>query len=233
PDMLKIYPTLVIKGTKLYDMWKNGEYSPLDTESAADIIARAKKKLPVFVRVMRVQRDIPKEKIDCGVLNSNLREFVGRRANELGIKCRCIRCREAGLKGLKGESKEGKKEIVVMKYDASGGVEYFISVEAKKNDIIYGYVRLRIPSEPFREEFKGNAAVVRELKVVGTSTALGDDKTDSFQHKGFGAKLMAKAEEIAKKEGAKKILVIAAVGTKEYYRKMGYKDVGAYVWKGL
>ena len=231
PDMLKIYPTLVISGTKLYDMWKKGEYSPLDTERAADIIARAKKKLPVFVRVMRVQRDIPKEKIDCGVENSNLREYVGRRAEELGIKCRCIRCREAGHKGLKGGLKTGRKEIVVLKYGASGGVEYFVSVEDVKNDILFGYVRLRILGKPFREEFKGETAVVRELKVVGTSTALGDEKIGSFQHKGIGAKLMAKAEEIAKKEGAKKILVIAAVGTKEYYRKLGYKDAGAYVGK--
>ncbi|MCK4967991.1 MAG: tRNA uridine(34) 5-carboxymethylaminomethyl modification radical SAM/GNAT enzyme Elp3, partial [Candidatus Aenigmarchaeota archaeon] len=233
PDMLKIYPTLVIKGTKLYDMWKNGEYSPLDTKSAADIIAHAKKKIPKYVRVMRVQRDIPKEKIDCGVENSNLREYVVRRADELGVKCKCIRCREAGHHAIKGDISVGKKEIMVQEYVASGGKEYFISYEDKKKDILYGYVRLRIVTDSFRPEFSGKTAIVRELKVVGTSLALGDDKTESFQHKGLGAKLMGRAEEIAKENNIKKILVIAAVGTKEYYRKLGYADFGAYVVKDI
>ncbi|NOR85235.1 tRNA uridine(34) 5-carboxymethylaminomethyl modification radical SAM/GNAT enzyme Elp3 [archaeon] len=233
PDMLKIYPTLVIKGTKLYDMWKNGEYSPLDTKSAADIIAHAKKKIPSYVRVMRVQRDIPKEKIDCGVENSNLREYVVRRADVLGIKCRCIRCREAGHKMLHGDKSGGNKSMCVLEYDASGSKEYFISYEDKKNDILYGYVRLRIVNDSFRSEFSGKMAVVRELKVVGTSLALGDDKIGAYQHKGLGVKLMARAQEIAKENGVKKILVISAVGTKEYYRKLGYKDVGVYVGKEL
>ncbi len=58
PDMLKIYPCMVLKGTKLYKLWKNKKYKPITTEEAVEIITEIKRFVPPYVRIMRVQRDI-------------------------------------------------------------------------------------------------------------------------------------------------------------------------------
>ena len=105
--------------------------------------------------------------------------------------------------------------------------------EDKKNEILLGYVRVRIPRKPFRKELDEKTALVRELKVFGTALALGEHKGESFQHKGLGKKLMKEAERIAKEQGMKKVVVISAIGTKEYYKKIGYGDCGAYVGKTI
>ena len=59
PDMLKIYPCLVIEGSKLYELWQNGDFKPYTTEEAVNLIVEIKKFLPKWVRTMRIQRDIP------------------------------------------------------------------------------------------------------------------------------------------------------------------------------
>lgn len=230
PDMLKIYPALVIRGTGLYDLWKKGEYAPLQNPEAARLIARIKGIVPVYVRIMRVQRDIPKEKIVAGVTASNLRELSWAEMKKNGLRCRCIRCREWGQN--KGVS-IGKLKESVTNYTASGGAEYFVSLEDGKKDLIIGHLRLRILAKPFRPELSPKTAIVRELKVFGESVPIGQTRKKGLQHRGFGKRLMARAEEIAKKEGTRKLAVIAAVGTKGYYRKLGYENDGVYMSKKL
>ena len=97
PDMLKIYPTLVIGGTVLYQMLQKGEYNPYTTEEAADIISEFYRYIPKYVRVMRIQRDIPAPKIEEGVKKSNLRELVEAKIREKDIIPKEIRYREVGL----------------------------------------------------------------------------------------------------------------------------------------
>src|SRR4030042_6214622 len=96
PDMIKIYPCLVMEGTKTHDWFQAGNYTPYSTEEAANLIAQIKKTLPPWVRVMRVQRDIPARLIVAGVDKSNLRQLVQRKLADQGDKCGCIRCREVG-----------------------------------------------------------------------------------------------------------------------------------------
>ncbi|MBW2972116.1 tRNA uridine(34) 5-carboxymethylaminomethyl modification radical SAM/GNAT enzyme Elp3, partial [Candidatus Woesearchaeota archaeon] len=96
PDMLKIYPCMVLKGTKIYDVWKEGRYSPITTEQAAKIICEFKKTVPKYVRIMRIQRDIPTKQTEAGVDRTNLRQYVDELCRKQHIKCRCIRCREVG-----------------------------------------------------------------------------------------------------------------------------------------
>ncbi len=231
PDMLKIYPTLVIKGTKLYEMWKRGEYTPLTNENAAELISKMKSFVPNYCRIMRVQRDIPADNIEAGVTASNLRELAHTKMQELNLKCRCIRCREAGHKFYKQKITPKNTELICHKYIASEGTEYFISIEDIQQSILLGYLRLRIPSEPFRPEIDKNTALIRELKVVGTSVPIGEHLTKAFQHKGLGKQLMQEAEETAKNIGMEKIIVLSAIGTREYYRKLGYTQDGVYMSK--
>ena len=233
PDMLKIYPTLVIQGTALYQQWKRGEFTPISSEQAAEIIARAKEFFPKWVRIMRINRDIPSTEIESGVLRTDLRELVKEKQKELGIECRCIRCREVGHRFRKQKISPENIEIREMEYQASGGNEIFISAEDFKQEILIGYLRLRFPSEKvFRPEIDNQTALVRELHVYGPEVSIGQSAGENaFQHKGFGKKLLARAEEFAKESGYKKLQVLSGIGAKEYYKKLGYDYNGIYMGK--
>lgn len=226
PDMIKIYPTLVIRGTGLYELWKKGEYKALTDEEAIELISEMYRYLPKWVRVMRVQRDVPAPIIEAGPRKGNLREFVEKRVKEKGISCKEIRYREVGLKLWKEGVMPDLKSIRILKevYEASEGIEVFISIEDISNDIIIAFLRLRIPSaKAHRPEVDERTAIIRELHVYGPQVPIGESPLFEWQHKGWGRILLRKAENMAKNEfDAKKMLIISGVGVREYYRKLGY-----------
>jgi elongator complex protein 3 len=230
PDMLKIYPTLVLEGTGLYKMHYAGKYQAYDDSDLINVIAEAKKMLPPWVRVMRVQREIESKDIIAGPKSGNLRQLVIQKLRKQGDSCRCIRCRETGLQ--RRYPADTDVELKRQEYRASAGQEIFLSYEDKAGDTILGFLRLRKVSTPHRGELEGSA-VVRELHVYGQAVGVGlRDIGESYQHRGYGSKLLKEAERIARSElGVKKMVVIAAVGTREYYRKLGYMQDGPYVSK--
>jgi len=238
PDMIKIYPCLVLKGTKTYEWFVRGEYKPYTTEEAAKLIVEVKKMIPPWVRIMRVQRDIPAPLIVAGVKMSNLRQLVQQKLKEQGLRCRCIRCREVGHRlmadGVKPDPE--KVKILTTRYEASEGEEIFISAEDAENDVLIGYLRLRIPSErAHRPEIRAEpCSIIRELHVYGPVVPVGKRLPKAWQHKGYGAILLGEAERITREEyGFRKILVISALGTKQYYKRFGYKYEGPYMAKIL
>ncbi|MFH0972201.1 MAG: tRNA uridine(34) 5-carboxymethylaminomethyl modification radical SAM/GNAT enzyme Elp3 [Candidatus Micrarchaeota archaeon] len=240
PDMLKIYPTLVMPGTELYEMWKKGDYTPYTADEAAEVIAEAKRFVPEWCRIMRINRDIPANLIADGVKKSNLRELVAEILKKKKVKCRCIRCREIGIKMLKEKITPDYDavELIRREYDASGGKEIFLSFEDKTNDALMGFLRLRKNSNhQFMPQMDGRAFGIRELHVYGEQIPLGKKGTGKFdpvQHEGYGTQLLAQAERIAKEEfDAKKMLIISGVGVREYYRKRGYALEGVYMEKKL
>ena len=238
PDMIKIYPCLVIAGTKTYDWYREGAYTPYTTEEAADLIAEVKKMLPLWVRVMRVQRDIPAGLIVAGVDKSNLRQLVQRKLAEHGDRCACIRCREVGHRlAVDNVAPDlDEVEILAVPYEASEGKEIFISVEDSENNLLIGYLRLRIPSaKAHRPEINAvPSAIVRELHVYGPLVPVGKHLAKAWQHKGYGSILLSEAERVAHEDyGLKKLLVISALGTKQYYGRFGYERDGVYVSKIL
>ena len=236
PDMLKIYPLLLIKGTKLYNEYEKGRFIPYSNKEAIEIISEMKQMVPKYVRIMRIQRDIPAGNIEGGVTYSNLREMIEKCLTATGKKCSCIRCREAGHLAYKNKNKNidlSDAQLHTTKYKASGGTEFFISYENKNQDVLYGYVRMRFPYKPERKEISKDSAIIRELKVVGTITPIGAKENDKIQHKGIGKMLMKEAERIAKEHGKTKMVVISAIGTREYYRKLGYTKEGCYMVKEI
>ena len=221
PDMLKFYPTLVIEGTKLYDMWQRGEYTPLDVDTAVELLSKMKEIVPEYVRIQRIQRDIPVPQISAGILKSNIRQLVQDHMANTGRSCRCIRCREVGhtdtvLKEL------GLIQQKVLEYEASSGKERFISLEYE--DAVIGYVRLRTDST--------DTATIRELKVFGKIAAIGVDGED-WQHRGFGKQLLAEAERFAKLDGKTCIRITSGVGVRKYYEAHGYELRAPYMAKDL
>ncbi|WP_197409722.1 tRNA uridine(34) 5-carboxymethylaminomethyl modification radical SAM/GNAT enzyme Elp3 [Haloferax profundi] len=229
PDYLKIYPTLIVRDTITYDMWRRGEYEPLNNEEAADIVAEVMGMIPKYTRLQRVQRDIPADFIDAGVWKSNLRQLASQRAEEKGIVPRDIRAREVGMN--EADPDLDRVELDVMTYEVAGGTEHFISFEDPVEDLLIGFCRLRFPGNPVRKELQ-NAALVRELHVYGSEAGIGAD--GDWQHKGYGRKLLAHAEERSRDAGYDKISVISGIGVRQYYKeKLGYYQDGPYVSKRL
>jgi elongator complex protein 3 len=238
PDMIKIYPCLVLKDTKAYDWYRKDVYTPYTNEVAAELIAEVKQIVPPWIRIMRVQRDIPAQLIVAGVNRSNLRQDVQQKLAERNIRCRCIRCREVGHRLRKDVAKLDPRKVRVLttRYDASEGKEMFISAEDPESDVLIGYLRLRIPSEKaHRKEVTAEpCSVVRELHVYGSVVPVGKHPAKAWQHKGYGGILLAEAERLTREDySLKKILVISALGTKQYYMRFGYKNDEVYVSKLL
>jgi len=233
PVYLKIYPFFIVEHKTAYDMYHRGDYDPLSSEEAADLVAEIKDMIPPYTRLQRVQRDIPANFIEAGVQKSNLRQLARQRMAEHGWTCDCIRCREVGM------NEEDPEDITLdtLTYEASGGTEHFISYEDREKDLLIGFCRLRFPNDPVREELD-DAALVRELHVYGNTVGVGDhDATGDvpdWQHKGYGKKLLAEAERRAREAGFGKLSVISGIGAREYYReKLGYEQDGPYVSKTL
>ena len=221
PDMLKFYPTLVISGTELFDMWKRGEYIPYSEETAVELLSKMKSLVPEYTRIQRVERDIPAPQISAGIIRSNIRQVVKENMEAHGMSCRCIRCREVGHTN---EILEDPGNIIqkVLEYKASGGSERFISLEY--NDSLVGYVRLRTDDT--------DTATVRELKVFGKIASIGSEGED-WQHRGFGKELMLEAERLAVLDNKKRIRVTGGIGVRGYYRALGYDLEEPYMVKYL
>jgi len=224
PDMLKIYPALIVEGTKFYEDYKKGIFRSYESEEAIDLIANFFRYIPNYVRVHRIQRDIPVYKIVQGVKRSDIHTLAINRALEMGIKINEIRYREIGRTNLP----KGKIGMRTTTYFASGGTEKFIEFVDEDEKII-AFLRLRFPGENvFRQELEGRS-IIREIKTFGKEARI--NEVGEFQHQGYGRRLLKEAEEISKEEGYEGILVISGIGVREYFRKNGYERVGPYMGK--
>lgn len=236
PDGLKLYPTLVIRGTGLYELWKTGRYRNYAPEQLVELTATVLGMVPPWTRVYRVQRDIPMPLVSSGVEHGNLRELALQRMRDLDLPCRDVRAREVGMKRIHDGIDPENAELVRRDYMANGGWETFLSYEDPAGDILIGLLRLRklSPTAHRPEVLSGNCSMVRELHVYGTAVPVAGRDPNKFQHQGFGSMLMEEAERIALEEhGSEKILVISGVGTRHYYRKLGYELDGPYMSKVL
>ncbi|XP_008335374.1 elongator complex protein 3 isoform X1 [Cynoglossus semilaevis] len=235
PDGLKLYPTLVIRGTGLYELWKTGRYKSYTPSALVDLVARILALVPPWTRVYRVQRDIPMPLVSSGVEHGNLRELALARMKDMGTECRDVRTREVGIQEIHHKVRPYQVELVRRDYVANGSWETFLSYEDPEQDILIGLLRLRRCSpQSFRPELKGGVSIVRELHVYGSVVPVSGRDPSKFQHQGFGMMLMEEAERIARDEhGSGKLAVISGVGTRNYYRKMGYELQGPYMVKDL
>jgi len=265
PDQLKIYPCQVMKGSKLVEWYEKGKYMPYTKEEIQEVLIKMLKIVPEYCRVMRIMREIPPVYLVEGTTRIDLRKDIDEELKKKKVKLNEIRYREIGF-ALRDLNKKGKNSnclfssslsksvqninfdnkkkweeinqdinIKKIEYKSSGGKEIFLQA-VNKDNILFGLLRLRFLSKIFIPELK-NSAIIREIHVYGQAEAIGKEKRGNIQHKGLGKKLMAEAEELArrnaKKFGIKKIAVISGVGVREYYRKLGYKLEGNYMCKNL
>jgi elongator complex protein 3 len=245
PDEIKIYPTQLLENTELYTRWQAGEYRPYETQELIDLIADVKPAIPVYCRVNRVIRDIPSSHVVEGNRRTSLRQDVLEELARRGQRCRCIRCREVR------EQQVAFSELTLEDavYQAACAEEHFLSFVTPE-DQIAGYLRLSLPHPEWAgqlglegeslwrswdklfPELRG-AGLVREVHVYGQSLAVGAGQQGAAQHIGLGTQLLERASQIARQQGYSRLAVIAAVGTRKYYQKRGFKTDGLYMIKDV
>lgn len=241
PDMLKIYPTVVVKNSALFTVWKKKKYTPLTDKQFEKMILEIKNtSIPPYVRIARLVRDVPTTSVLGGPNISNLRQIIAHRS-----QCPCIRCRE-----VRADYKIKEKIILDrIDYPASGGQEIFLQYVSPDKKKLFALLRLRIPNPlPFekgelerdlKDRHKllpvlSNSALIREVHTYGQLAEIDKIDKKSPQHIGLGKKLMQEAERIAREEfNLKKIVVISGVGVRDYYRKLGYRQKETYMVKSL
>lgn len=230
-DQLKIYPCAVTIHTEIEKWYKEGTYVPYNQSHLTDILLDFKSLVFPWIRLNRIMRDFYEVNIfSKSGKDLNMRTQLKDMLTKEGKHCNCIRCRQ-----VKKKDWDGTHVIVIRKYNASNGDEYFISAESEDQHTLYGFVRLRLDDakDKIFPELEG-CALLREAHVY--STVADFNVIGNVQHRGIGKKLMRRAEEIAKSNGYKKIAVIAAVGSRGFYNKIGYEldpGPGEYMIKCL
>jgi len=231
PDEIKIYPNQLLANAELYEIWQRGEYTPYTTEQLIDLIAEVKPTIPRYCRVNRIIRDIPSTNVVEGNKRTSLRQDVQAEMQRRGTKCDCLRCRE--VRGTNVDSPPLRRDD--LGYTASAAEEHFISY-VTPDDRIAGFIRLSLPradSPATGLTDLAGAALIREVHVYGQSLPVGAETSGAAQHIGLGTKLLAEADSIARARGFKRMAVIAAVGTRQYYLDRGFERGELYLVKNI
>lgn len=231
PDEIKIYPCQLLANAELYGVWARGEYQPYTTQVLVDLLADIKPTIPRYARVNRVIRDIPSTNVVAGNRRTSLRQDAHLELRRRGRRCSCIRCRE--VRGGRVDPED--LTLVDEAYPAAGGEEHFMSL-VTSDDRLAAYLRLWLPGEdspdPAQPDLRGSARV-REVHVYGQSLDLGASQQGSAQHSGLGARLLRHAEDCARQAGFGRVAVIAALGTRGYYERQGYRLGETYMLREM
>jgi elongator complex protein 3 len=233
PDEIKIYPCELLESAELYQYWQRGEYQPYTEAELTGLIADVKPSIPRYCRVNRVIRDIPSAYVVAGNKRTSLRLDVQAEMARRGTACQCLRCREVRDQVVALDS----LRLDDLVYHPADAEEHFLSF-VTPDDRVAGYLRLSLPSS-FTPEGPSSpqvleledAAIIREVHIYGQSLPVGGEQEGAAQHAGLGTRLIAAAEEIARLHGFERLAVIAAVGTRQYYRQRGFELGDLYMVK--
>lgn len=222
PDELKIYPCSLIGSAELMQYYKKGLWHPYTYEELLDVLSFCLLNTPEYCRLTRIIRDIPSSDIVQGNKFTNFRQIAEQKLAKAGEQSRDIRAREIRNQEFKFEDAQLQSQI----YSTPVSNEVFLQYVV--GDKIVGFLRLSLPTVgTFIPELE-HCAIIREVHVYGRVVAIGHEKTTKAQHIGLGTQLIKSAKEIATQKGLKKLAVISAIGTREYYRKRGFKDGELY-----
>lgn len=238
PDEVKLYPCALIEGTRLVRKHESGEWGPYTEDELLDVLAADIVATPAFCRVSRMIRDFSSKDIVAGNKKPNLRQMVERRLAASGQeRVREIRYREIGSDA----PDPAELEMDVVAYSTPTSEERFLQWVTPEGKIA-GFLRLSLPDQRFVAECTkrygddapvgAGEAMIREVHVYGVAARVGQEGT-AAQHRGLGRSLVARACELALEAGFGRINVISAVGTREYYRSLGFLDHGLYQQKAL
>ena len=233
PDEVKLYPCSLVHGTRLCEYFENGSWRPYTEEELLDVLIADTHATPPYVRISRMIRDISAHDIVAGNKKANLRQLVEQNMLNQGIPITEIRYREIN----KEETSINELKLDIFPYKTSVTQEYFLQWITPQNKIA-GFLRLSLPDPDFVSKnqsdlpIKPHEAMIREVHVYGKAAKL-HTSGEGAQHLGLGKDLINTANEIALREGYPTVNVISSVGTRHYYRGLGFSDNGLYQQKSL
>ena len=254
PDEVKLYPCALVDGTGLVDLYEREKWRPYSEEELLDVLVADVLETPDYCRISRMIRDISAGDILVGNKKTNLRQMVEQRIRKLDENAprentpdvREIRYREISTQAIDLETLELQDKT----YETSVSTEHFLQWVTPDN-LIAGFLRLSLPHadklEALHNELIEDAsptalraakaiapdhAMIREVHVYGRAANLGTS-VDGAQHTGLGRGLIAYAEKLTREAGYSALNVISAVGTREYYRALGFDEVGLYQQKKM
>lgn len=224
PDEMKLYPTGLLRDTELYEHYLRGAYRPYTEDELVELLAACKRMVPRTCRLNRVMRDIPAPEIADGVTKSNLRQAVQHKLRREGTPCQCIRCREVRREAVDPAA----LRFDVEPYETDHSRELFLSA-VTPGERLAGFLRLSLPTAPAPIDEIDGQAIIRQVQVYGPAVALEAEGNGRAQHQGIGRALIERACEAARAAGYDRIAVIAAVGTRAYYRRLGFEPGELYM----
>lgn len=231
PDEIKLYPCALIEGSKLCENYKDGSWKPYSENDLIHLLARDLAITPAWTRVSRVIRDFSTGDIVAGNKKPNLRQLVEQHLSDEPVQE--IRFREVGNRTIDFDTLMLKMVL----YETRATSERFLQWVTPDN-LIAGFLRLSLPRREAVEALGQDApvrlgeAMIREVHVYGAAERVGEEGI-APQHHGLGRALIERACALACEAGYTRINVISAVGTREYYRQLGFVDRGLYQQKIL
>jgi len=228
PDEIRIYPCSLVESAELMAYHERGEWRPYREEELLAVLTAGLASTPPYCRITRVIRDFSADDIVAGNKITNLREVAERRLVREGGVCRDIRAREIRESSFRADA----LELAELVYETSIGDEVFLQYVTPEDRVV-AFLRLSLPREaPFADELAGSA-IIREVHVYGASLPLSRRSKGRAQHLGLGRKLVDSACERAAAAGYADLAVISAVGTRGYYRGLGFLDGPLYQHRRL
>lgn len=232
PDEVKLYPCALVEGTDLVGRFDDGSWRPYTEDELMDVLSHDLLATPAYCRVSRMIRDIPANDILTGNKKINLRQMVESETERLAAQTRRpireIRHREISVEGAPVE----ELALDEVPYETTVTDEVFLQWITPERRIA-GFLRLSLPhADAVAEPLRPGEAMIREVHVYGQVAGL-HQTSGGAQHRGLGRSLVERACSIAKERGYAAVNVISAVGTRDYYRKLGFADNGLYLTRAL
>jgi elongator complex protein 3 len=228
PDELKLYPCLLVESADLTAHRARGEWRAYDDAELLDVLCDCMRMTPRYCRITRVIRDFSRHDVAAGTHTANLRQVAERRLAQRSIALDEIRSREIRATSVERDALRFRASA----YATSVGQEQFLEYVTREDRLV-AFLRLSLPEAPAFAEELGRSAVIREVHVYGASLPLGVREGRRAQHAGLGRELVEEAARRAREAGFERIAVISAVGTRAYYRELGFRDGALYQHRAL
>lgn len=239
PDEVKLYPCALIESSRLRGRYEAGVWRPYTEDELVGVLIDDVLATPAYCRVSRMIRDFSSGDIMAGNKKPNLRQMVESRLHvrceQTGERVQEIRFREIAT----SEVDVRALRLEVVPYETPATSERFLQWVTPEGRIA-GFLRLSLPKvaavEVLANELRAagceppvqsGEAMIREVHVYGMAARVGEEGS-AAQHHGLGRKLVERACGLAREAGYERINVISAVGTREYYRHLGFYDHGLY-----
>jgi len=228
PDELKIYPCSLIESAELMQIYERGDWRPYDHHELLHVLTACMRLAPEYCRLTRIIRDIPGTDIVVGNRSTNFRQIARRRLDEDGAACRDIRSREIRHRPVQAARLRYRR----VDYATSVGQEHFLQYVTPEDRLV-GFLRLSLPNPPVAIEEIEASAMIREVHVYGRMVEPGNRRRGRSQHIGVGRRLIEQACRIASRAGFADLAVISSIGTRDYYRELGFEDGDLYQHRAL